>query len=105
MNACAAFGGVEADADGGIGVFGDGRALVEIERGVRLTCSDDLHTASGKLRPKADVEGEIGRFLELTAIQVCAGVVAAVGRVDEDNEARDGWRHRWRLRLRKAGTR
>ena len=91
MHAGAAFAGVEAEADGGVGVVGKGGALVEVEGGVGLARGDDLNAASGEQGTEADVEGEVGGLFELAAVEVSTGVVAPMGGVEEDDEAGCGW--------------
>ena len=98
MNTGAAFAGVQAEADGGFGVVGKLCASVEVDGGVGLTRGDDLDAAGGKQGAEADVQGEIGGFFELAAVEVGAGVVAAVGRIEHYDEAGSGgwgWL-RWR---------
>jgi hypothetical protein len=91
MHAGAAFAGMEAEADRGVGVIGKGGALVEVERGVGLAGGDDLNAAGGEEGTEADVEGEVGGLFELAAVEVSSGIVATVGGVEEDYEAGGGW--------------
>lgn len=91
---------MKAKTDGRVGVVGKGGALVQVEGSVGLAGGDDLDATRGEQGAEADVEGEVGGFFELTAIEVSAGVVATVGCVEEDDETGGGWGRRGWLRRR-----
>ena len=95
VNAGAALAGVQAEADSGVGVVGDFRAVVEINGRIGLARGDDLDAASGEQGAEADAEGEVDGFFELAAVEVGAGVVTAMGGVEDDNEARCGRGRSW----------
>ena len=92
MNAGAVFAGVQTEADSGIGVVGNLRAPIEVNGYIRFACGDDLDSTGGEKGTEADVEREVGGFFQLAAIEMCTGVVAAVGCVEDDDEAGRGRR-------------
>ena len=94
MNSGAAFAGVEAEADGRPGVVGQFCAPVEVDGCVGLPRGDDLDSASVEKGTEADAEREVGRFFELAAVEMGARIFAAMGCVEDDNEAGDGGRGR-----------
>ena len=98
MNSGAAFAGVEAEADSGVGVVGKFCAPVEVDGGVGFARGDDLDSAGGQKGTEADVEGEVDGFFQLAAVELGAGIVATVGGIEHDNEARAGGGGRWRCR-------
>ena len=68
--------------------------LVEVDGGVGFAGGDDLDAAGGQQGAEADIEGEVDGFFELAAVEVGAGIVAAVGGIEDDDETGGG---RWRL--------
>ena len=87
MNSGAVFAGVQTEADSGFGVVGKFCAPVEVDGGIRFARGDDLDSAGSEQGTEADVECEVGGFFELAAIEVGAGVVTAMGCVEDDYEA------------------
>ena len=72
---------------GGFGVVGNFGAPVEVDGGVGFARGDDLDAAGGEQGAQADVEGEVDGFFELAAVEVGAGIVAAVGCIEDYDEA------------------
>ena len=87
MNAGAALGGVQAEAGLGLGVVGDLGAAVGVDGGVGFAGGDDLEAARGKQRTKPHAEGQGEVFSVLAVGEAAAGVVAAVGGIEHDDEA------------------
>lgn len=92
MDAGAGGGGMEDDAGGWRGAVGELGALIGVKVLVGLAGGGDLNSARGEERTQADAEGEVDVFLDGGRVDARAGVVAAVGRVDEDEEVRGGCR-------------
>ena len=90
----ATFRGVKGETGGGVGVVGDFGAFGGVECDVGLTGGDDRDASGGEQGAEADAEGEgVGWFRSGRAGGVgqdAAGVVAAVGCVEEDDAA-GGW--------------
>ena len=90
VNAGTVFAGVQAEADGGFGVVGKFCAPVEVDGGIRFARGDDLDSAGGEQGTEADVEREVGGFFELATVEMGAGIVTAVGCIEDDDEAGAG---------------
>lgn len=89
MDAGAAAGGVQNEAEVGVIVVGDLRALVGGEGcgGVGGAGGDDGEVSRGEQSAQAVVEGEGNVFFELVVGQARARVRAAVGGIEQDESA------------------
>jgi hypothetical protein len=86
MDASAGLSGVEAEAGLGVGVVGDLGAAVGVEGGVGLAGGDDLDAARAEKGTETDAEGEGEGLFGLTE-EMAAGVVTAVGGIEDDEKA------------------
>jgi hypothetical protein len=87
VHAGAAFSGVQAQASLGVGVVGNFSAAIEAYCAVGFACGDNLDAASAEQRPETDAEGKREGFLWLAIGQFAAGVIATVGRIENDHES------------------
>lgn len=83
VNARTAFGGMEIEADLGIGVVGNLRASVRIPGRVGFPSGHDSDPACGEQGAQPDAEGQRRGFFRLTAGETAAKVGAAVGRIED----------------------
>jgi hypothetical protein len=85
---------VKAEAGGSVGVVGDLGAAGRVDGRVGLAGGDDGDAASGEQGTEADAEGEGVGFLGARraggVFEGAAGVVAAMGRVENYNEPGGG---------------
>jgi hypothetical protein len=90
---------VQGEACLGVGVVGDFCAAVGVDGGVGIVGGDDLDAARAEERAKASGKDEGKGFFRLAGAEMAAGVVAAVGCVQDHDEASGRWcRSRWGLR-------
>ena len=89
MDAGAAAGGVQDKADGGMVVVGDLGALIgsEDSAGIGGAGRDDSKVGRGEQSAKAVVERERNVFFGGVTAEVCAGIGAAMGRVEQDESS------------------
>jgi len=87
MDTGAAFGCVETEAERGVRVVRDPCPSVGVDGSVGFARRYDLDAAGGEQRTQTDAERKIGCLLERSAGQVCAGIVTAVSRVEDDDKA------------------
>src|SRR6516165_631421 len=78
---------MQAQADAGLRVIGGLGALVHLDGGVGFTRGDDLHPTGAQEGSQLDTEGKVGCFLQLAAVQPSSGIVAAMRRVEDDDES------------------
>ena len=99
MDAGAAAGGVEGQADGSAGVIGDLGALVGGEKSGRIggTGRDDGEVRGSEQSAKAVIEGERDVFFEEIVGQMGSRIGTAVCRVKQDQRAGWGWWSGFRL--------
>jgi hypothetical protein len=81
VDARSGLGSVEAQAGLGVGVVGDLGTVVGVDGGVRLAGGEDLEAARGEQGAQADAQSE-GEVLFGLGVELAAGVVAAVQRID-----------------------
>ena len=94
MDAGAAAGGVQGEADGGAGVVGDFGALVggEESGGIGGAGGDNGEVSGGEQGAEAVGEGQGDVFFEEIVAEMGSGVGAAVGGVEQDEGAGGrGW--------------
>ena len=94
VDAGAGLRGVQAEAGLGVGVIGELGAAVVADVGVGFAGGEDVDAAGGKQGAEADAEGEGDVLFRLggagCVFERAAGVVAAMGRVEDDDEAVGG---------------
>ena len=90
MDSRAVFAGVQAKADGGIGMVGKFCAPIDVDRCIRFARGDDLDSPSGEKGTEADIEREVDGFFQLTAVEMSTSVIAAMGSIEDYDKAGGG---------------
>ncbi len=94
MDSGPALTGMQAEAHACVGVVGDLGALVHFDRSVGFARGDDEDAAGAQQGPQPDAEREVGSFFKLAAIEVSAGIVSTVSRVQHHDKALSRGRRR-----------